>query len=1063
MSGNRKISMANKMALAMLNKARKEIISKGKKKKEIINLIKNAPALAGAMTDSLAERLVQDGAFRHFEPAELLFDQGEVGSAMYVIDKGKIEILRRNDAGMEEFEQDDGEQILLNGVKSLDRKKYSTIVKIGKGELFGETALLTEAPRNAAAMAGDNGADCFVIQKDVYTSLVKEYPQINKHLLKMKLRILQHGLLSRVPLFSRLSQEQQEHILDVMRPREFEPGTYICKQGERGYLFYIVVRGDTRVTINDDDEESGERQVSVRGANSYFGEIALLSADCIRTANVIASNTVLTMTLHKINFDAVVTGEIRAVMQSAADAARMGLLLDNQEGEGDIEEYNSDEELWDEEDDSSASGTKKTGSGYDFVLQSTTQLQTSIARYQMPEQVSRIKFGTAESIKESVSVELRRILLGQPSKSERSNSDINFLLTILKHSNFFSKYCSAWAPHKKAQLCSTVYMKQLGKGAVLFKNSDKAANAFFLMSGELESRSSRTKTGRRVGLSIAAEKIHPGEIVGGIALEGVLVRTSTVVASKASEVLVIDVAAFQASKRSVPSESESVQAGKFQDRFALLRRIASFRDWPPERLYWLCFFMIEKKIRRGETVYEFGQIPEGCHIITAGTVSVWAPRSSNPTLTARKGQLQSPTKRVGNNNFVHISNIGVGEVFATDGLLAFVAKSSKGAARLDCMLKAEESLTMLILPAEHYEKITASGYNTVDCLWEAHKVRHAKHAELLDSHKSTENLFADNRHFVELRDPEKEEEKMRQEKFKMIRLGKKEVQFAQKSLDINISLPHAGSSFDEVQQTFERDPLGIYQGDPFYCYEKLSRYGLEKETMFSCSEKGLVHVQNVNSSTKLNELPLLSTRADWDSRYGQNHHAKSPLTAPKSATKPPIEELPGYSPEFSPVGFGTMDTKERKKITKISPTSPLGKVSYFQDLKIAHVDSNKIGHENAADALLAENGTAPTTSPTKRSPIQPRSSTALPTSKSLGGFDLQHDHPRRRRRCQTAAKVLAKRNPSMQSTGSFPSLHPRSKVTERQRLLQTLKHTQTTAAGGQLSPYPSVMLHVLRK
>ena len=166
MSGNRKISMANKMALAMLNKARKEIISKGKKKKEIISLIKNAPALAGAMTDSLAERLVQDGAFRHFEPAELLFDQGEVGSAMYVIDKGKIEILRRNDAEMEEFEQQDGgEQILLNGVKSLDRKKYSTIVKIGKGELFGETALLTEAPRNAAAMAGDNGADCFVIQK----------------------------------------------------------------------------------------------------------------------------------------------------------------------------------------------------------------------------------------------------------------------------------------------------------------------------------------------------------------------------------------------------------------------------------------------------------------------------------------------------------------------------------------------------------------------------------------------------------------------------------------------------------------------------------------------------------------------------------------------------------------------------------------------------------------------------------------------------------------------------------------------------------------------------------
>jgi NADH:ubiquinone reductase (H+-translocating) len=61
----------------------------------------------------------------HYEPGELVFRQGDLGDRIYVIESGSAEVLRR---------EADGDRALAT---------------LGAGEIFGETALLRKATRNA--------------------------------------------------------------------------------------------------------------------------------------------------------------------------------------------------------------------------------------------------------------------------------------------------------------------------------------------------------------------------------------------------------------------------------------------------------------------------------------------------------------------------------------------------------------------------------------------------------------------------------------------------------------------------------------------------------------------------------------------------------------------------------------------------------------------------------------------------------------------------------------------------------------------------------------------------
>ena len=88
-------------------------------------------------------------------------------------------------------------------------------------------------------------------------------------------------VLAQVPLLAGLDRHTLEQLSKSLKDRTFRAGAHVVDEGQSGVGFFIVLDGSATVSI-------GGREVRRLGPGDWFGEIALLAADSVRTATVIA-------------------------------------------------------------------------------------------------------------------------------------------------------------------------------------------------------------------------------------------------------------------------------------------------------------------------------------------------------------------------------------------------------------------------------------------------------------------------------------------------------------------------------------------------------------------------------------------------------------------------------------------------------------------------------------------------------------------------------------------------------------------------------------------------------
>lgn len=91
----------------------------------------------------------------HFEPGEVVFNQGELGDSLYIILRGEADVVRTD-----------------NGV---DR----VLARLHPGEYFGEMALLNEKTRGATIRCVDP-LDVLVLRKGDFKALVANLPDLRQ-------------------------------------------------------------------------------------------------------------------------------------------------------------------------------------------------------------------------------------------------------------------------------------------------------------------------------------------------------------------------------------------------------------------------------------------------------------------------------------------------------------------------------------------------------------------------------------------------------------------------------------------------------------------------------------------------------------------------------------------------------------------------------------------------------------------------------------------------------------------------------------------------------------------
>jgi NADH dehydrogenase len=94
----------------------------------------------------------------HYEPGDLIIRMGEIGRELYIIRSGEVEVVRpAGDAGNE-----------------------SIVATLGRGEVFGEKALLDDAPRNASVRAR-TPVDVLVISREDFMAMVCQFPVLDDY------------------------------------------------------------------------------------------------------------------------------------------------------------------------------------------------------------------------------------------------------------------------------------------------------------------------------------------------------------------------------------------------------------------------------------------------------------------------------------------------------------------------------------------------------------------------------------------------------------------------------------------------------------------------------------------------------------------------------------------------------------------------------------------------------------------------------------------------------------------------------------------------------------------
>jgi CRP/FNR family cyclic AMP-dependent transcriptional regulator len=100
--------------------------------------------------------------------------------------------------------------------------------------------------------------------------------------------------LKRAPLFEGLSKKELTELARVTEDLEIGAGEVLCKEGETGQEFFVIVEGETDVTSNG-------KRVAARGGGDFVGEIALLE-DTTRTATVTAKTPLRVFVLTRQDF-----------------------------------------------------------------------------------------------------------------------------------------------------------------------------------------------------------------------------------------------------------------------------------------------------------------------------------------------------------------------------------------------------------------------------------------------------------------------------------------------------------------------------------------------------------------------------------------------------------------------------------------------------------------------------------------------------------------------------------------------------------------------------------------
>jgi CRP-like cAMP-binding protein len=229
--------------------------------------------------------------YKTFEEDQVIFTEGEKGTAFYVLISGSCERTASR--------PQDGYRVSLGTLRA--------------GDFFGELALLGDTLRTFTVYTSEK-TTCLKLDQSQFQKFFEIAPELREPL-ESAIRIRTLETLKSISLFRDEVVENKpwsklELLATLFDYEQAEAGDLIVEEGSEGEKFYLVVVGTVEVQITvsspplPDTPVNHFKLIDLLRAGDYFGEMALLQRDGIgiRAASVRAKEPCMFLTLSKEKF-----------------------------------------------------------------------------------------------------------------------------------------------------------------------------------------------------------------------------------------------------------------------------------------------------------------------------------------------------------------------------------------------------------------------------------------------------------------------------------------------------------------------------------------------------------------------------------------------------------------------------------------------------------------------------------------------------------------------------------------------------------------------------------------
>lgn len=241
--------------------------------RDLFEFVREIPLFSGCTDEEVAE-IIKTAELRSVSAGELIFEQGDVGKNFYIVCSGRIRILKKTE----------------------DNKEINLGV-ITKGDHFGETALITEQPRNAKARAVEDSI-LISINNRAFNDYLFTRPELREYFDRFIKYTSIHHFLKTCTGLSLVPPKDLQDLARQFRSEFFKEGDVVFRQGAEPDKFYLIESGKIKVASWE-----GKRQeiINFLREGDFFGEKAIVE-ESRRSADVICLTDCHLFSLKKEGF-----------------------------------------------------------------------------------------------------------------------------------------------------------------------------------------------------------------------------------------------------------------------------------------------------------------------------------------------------------------------------------------------------------------------------------------------------------------------------------------------------------------------------------------------------------------------------------------------------------------------------------------------------------------------------------------------------------------------------------------------------------------------------------------